>query len=87
MTDGEKEEIHQQFRKAADMQADIIIQSIEQMDSRLPANMPKAQRNMAIKMMAEQAQKAVQLSMEQLADEMKRQQYNPEVLNGNNKVQ
>lgn len=82
MTEQDKQSIRQQFHKSADIQADAIIQSLELVVSQLPKDMPHEQRTQMIQNIIEQSYKAVEISTQQLAEQMKKQTIKPEVNNG-----
>ena len=82
MTEQDKQSIRQQFHKSADIQADAIIQSLELVVSQLPKDMPSEQRTQMIQNIIEQSYKAVEISTQQLAEQMKKQTIKPEVNNG-----
>ena len=82
MTEQDKQSIRQQFHKSADIQADAIIQSLELVVSQLPKDMPPEQRTQMIQNIIEQSYKAVEISTQQLAEQMKKQTIKPEVNNG-----
>lgn len=82
MTEQDKQSIRQQFHKSADIQADAIIQSLELVISQLPKDMPSEQRTQMIQNIIEQSYKAVEVSIQQLAEQMKKQTIKPEVNNG-----
>ena len=82
MTEQDKQSIRQQFHKSADIQADAIIQSLELVISQLPKDMPSEQRAQMIQNIIEQSYKAVEISTQQLAEQMKKQTIKPEVNNG-----
>lgn len=82
MTEQDKQSIRQQFHKSADIQADAIIQSLELVVSKLPKDMPSEQRTQMIQNIIEQSYKAVEVSIQQLAEQMKKQTIKPEVNNG-----
>ncbi len=82
MTEQDKQSIRQQFHKSADIQADAIIQSLELVVSQLPKDMPSEQRTQMIQNIIEQSYKAVEVSIQQLAEQMKKQTIKPEVNNG-----
>lgn len=82
MTEQDKQSIRQQFHKSADIQADAIIQSLEMIDSQLPKDISSEQRAQMIQNIVEQSYKSVELSTQQLAEQMKKQSIKPEVNNG-----
>ena len=82
MTEQDKQSIREQFHKSADIQADAIIQSLELVVSQLPKDMPSEQRTQMIQNIIEQSYKAVEVSIQQLAEQMKKQTIKPEVNNG-----
>ena len=82
MTEQDKQSIRQQFHKSADIQADAIIQSLELVISQLPKDIPSEQRAQMIQNIIEQSYKAVEISIQQLAEQMKKQTIKPEVNNG-----
>ena len=82
MTEQDKQSIRQQFHKSADIQADAIIQSLEMIDSQLPKDISSEQRTQMIQNIVEQSYKSVELSTQQLAEQMKQQTIKPEVNNG-----
>lgn len=82
MTEQDKQSIRQQFHKSADIQADAIIQSLEMIDSQLPKDISSEQRTQMIQNIIEQSYKAVEISTQQLAEQMKKQVIKPEVNNG-----
>lgn len=82
MTEQDKQSIRQQFYKSADIQADAIIQSLEMIDSQLPKDISSEQRAQMIQNIVEQSYKSVELSTQQLAEQMKKQAIKPEVNNG-----
>lgn len=82
MTEQDKQSIRQQFHKSADIQADAIIQSLELVVSQLPKDISHEQRTQMIQNIIEQSYKAVEISTQQLAEQMKKQTIKPEVNNG-----
>lgn len=82
MTEQDKQSIREQFHKSADIQADAIIQSLELVVSQLPKDMPSEQRTQMIQNIIEQSYKAVEISTQQLAEQMKKQTIKPGVNNG-----
>lgn len=76
MTEQDKQSIRQQFHKSADIQADAIIQSLEMIDSQLPKDISSEQRAQMIQNIVEQSYKSVELSTQQLAEQMKQQTIN-----------
>ena len=82
MTEQDKQSIRQQFHKSADIQADANIQSLEMIDSQLPKDISSEQRAQMIQNIIEQSYKSVELSTQQLAEQMKKQSIKPEVNNG-----
>lgn len=82
MTEQDKQSIRQQFHKSADIQADAIIRSLEMIDSQLPKDISSEQRAQMIQNIVEQSYKSVELSTQQLAEQMKKQAIKPEVNNG-----
>lgn len=80
MTEQEKSDIRQQFHKLADMQADSMINAIEVVDKQLPKDITAEQRTAVINNLVQQSAGAVNESIKQLAEQMKKTK--PEVKNG-----
>lgn len=79
MTEKEKEQIREQFRASADIQAKAMIDAVEQVDKQLPADITCEERAKILNNIIMQSGKIVIESTNALAEQMKKTK--PEVKN------